>query len=308
MQASPKASNIDARSAPCIWMQAGVIGKKDCRQNYYCEACRFDRALRRAVEKNRRALAKGQTVRGPSAKLVSWRERLREKPVGRRPCLHHMKGRIAFRSCTHDYRCHDCEFDQYFNDQFIVHAVVKPVDVAHIKGIKIPQGFYLHPGHVWVKLEEGSMARIGLDDFARRLLGPLDRIEAPLTGKQLHQGDLDITIFRDEHKASLRSPLSGVVTDVNPHLREPGAWAQQDPYADGWLLRMHSANLRSELRTLLMGSEASDFLSGEVDGLYEAVEEVAGPLAADGGHLSDDIFGSLPALGWQQLTHRFLRN
>ena len=152
------------------------------------------------------------------------------------------------------------------------------------------------------------MARIGLDDFARRLLGPLDRIEAPLTGKQMHQGDLQISIFRDDHQANLRSPLSGVVTDVNPRLREPGAWAQEDPYADGWLLRLHSADLRSELRTLLMGGEASDFLSEEVDGLFEAVEETAGPLAADGGQLSDDIFGSLPALGWQRLTRQFLRN
>jgi hypothetical protein len=37
------------------------------------------------------------------------------------------------------------------------------------------------------------------------------------------------------------------------------------------------------------------------------VEQAAGPLAADGGHLVGDIYGALPELGWMNLTKRFLR-
>jgi hypothetical protein len=46
---------------------------------------------------------------------------------------------------------------------------------------------------------------------------------------------------------------------------------------------------------------------GEVDRLENMVEEVAGPLAADGGYLADDIFGNLPQLGWGNLTKAFLK-
>jgi hypothetical protein len=37
------------------------------------------------------------------------------------------------------------------------------------------------------------------------------------------------------------------------------------------------------------------------------IEEVAGPLAADGGYLQEDIFGNIPDLGWKNLTKTFLK-
>ncbi len=168
----------------CIWMQAGVVRRKECGIDYHCEACRFDRAMGRAARENSKLRQQGKMPAGKRRKIVFWKDRLRELAAWKQPCLHHMKGRIDFRACTHDYQCGNCEFDQYFSDQYMVHAVVQPVDVLDIKGFRIPHGYYLHRGHAWVKIEEGSTVRIGLDDFALRLLGPLDRIEAPLLGKR----------------------------------------------------------------------------------------------------------------------------
>jgi len=37
------------------------------------------------------------------------------------------------------------------------------------------------------------------------------------------------------------------------------------------------------------------------------IESVAGPLAADGGYIAEDIYGNLPALGWKNLTKTFLK-
>jgi hypothetical protein len=48
-------------------------------------------------------------------------------------------------------------------------------------------------------------------------------------------------------------------------------------------------------------------LEGEVARLYELIEEVAGPLAADGGDLSHDIYGHMPQLGWERITKTFLK-
>jgi hypothetical protein len=57
----------------------------------------------------------------------------------------------------------------------------------------------------------------------------------------------------------------------------------------------------------MIGDQAGAFINQEVDRLYEVIEEAAGPLAADGGYLGDDIFGNLPQVGWQKLTREFLR-
>ena len=57
----------------------------------------------------------------------------------------------------------------------------------------------------------------------------------------------------------------------------------------------------------MIGDQAREFIDQEVDRLYEFIEETAGPLAADGGYLGDDIFGNLPQIGWQKLIREFLR-
>lgn len=299
--------NVTEVHARCIWQQAGVIRRRNCSIDYHCEACRLDQALRRTARENRRLQQQGQTPSGRRGKIVYWKDRLRELPPWKQPCLHHMKGRIDFRACTHDYQCGNCEFDQYFSDQYAVHAVVQPVDVLDIKGFKMPHGYYLHCGHAWVKIEEGSMARVGLDDFALRLLGPLDRIEAPLMGKTVEQGRGDILLRRSVETARIQSPISGVITDINPDLREQGNYANQDPYTQGWIMRLHCDDLRHDLKELMFGEQASGYLDEEIDRLYQVIEEEIGPLAADGGYLGDDIYGNLPGVEWEKLTRLFLR-
>lgn len=293
---------------PCIWMQAGVVSRKLCKIKYDCPSCRFDRIMRRVSDENLSLKREGAVPKGKRGQIVSWQQKLRSQPATKRPCVHHMKGRIEFKVCTNDYKCTNCDFDQYFNDQYSVHAVVSPVEVLDIEGFKVPQGYYFHPGHTWIKVEEGSSVRVGIDEFALRLLGPLDRIEAPLMGKEVKQGRADIGVSRAEHQAGFLSPVSGVVTAINPRLREEGDLANQDPYSAGWVMSVHCNNLRGDLKNLVINNETGDFIEGEVERLYEVIEEVAGPLAADGGDLSQDIFGQMPQLGWERLTKIFLKS
>ena len=90
---------------PCIWMQAGVVKHKLCTLGYECTECRFDRALRRIAGDNQRRRLQGEPPRGRRGAIVSWQEKLKQLPPWKRPCLHHLKNRIAFRPCTDDYLC-----------------------------------------------------------------------------------------------------------------------------------------------------------------------------------------------------------
>ena len=151
---------------------------------------------------------------GKRGSIVSWKEKLRELPLGRRPCVHHLKEKISFRACTHDYVCTNCDFDQFFTDQYAVHAVVTPVAYLDANGIKVPQGYYFHRGHTWSKVEEGACVRIGLNHSALGVFGPLDSIIAPLMGKETRQDSPDITLVRGDKSAKVLSPISGVVSSI----------------------------------------------------------------------------------------------
>jgi glycine cleavage system H lipoate-binding protein len=306
MATSPPKTRQGAKHPPCIWMQAGVVPHKYCRLNYQCTACRYDRALQRLADENR-GRRRGIVRQGRRAGIVHWKDRLREWPAWKQPCLHAMKGRIEFRACTNDYSCTDCEFDQFFYDQFTVHAVVKPVAELDIEGFKIPQGYYLHRGHAWAKIEEDNTVRIGLDEFAARTFGPFTRIDTPLLGKTVRQDHPGITLVREDNRAGLLSPVSGVITATNPRLLEDGRIENRDAYADDWLIRVHADNLRRDLKQLMISHETAAFLAEEVERLYEVIETAAGPLTVDGGRLGSDIYGKLPQLDWRRLARTFLR-
>jgi glycine cleavage system H lipoate-binding protein len=307
MKSTRLENRMSKASSPCIWMQAGIVRRKNCDIDYACKECRFERAMRRVARRHDSRTESGVPGRRKTGRIMAWEEKMKALPPSKRPCIHHLKQRIDFKGCTNDYRCDSCEFDQYFFDEYRVHAVVKPVDILEVEGFKVPQGYYLHPGHAWVRVEEGGLVRVGLDEFALRLLGPPDRVEAPLMGKVVKQGRGDISLFRGHNETRVLSPVTGVVTAINPKLRDEGSLAHQEPYSEGWVMTVHAESLREDLKNLMIHEESKAFLGEEVDRLYGMVEEVAGPLAADGGQLGEDIYGSLPELDWERLVKAFLR-
>ena len=112
---------------------------------------------------------------------------------------------------------------------------------------------------------------MGLDDFALRVMGPFDRIESPLIGKEVRQNRAHISLTRGEHHARAQSPVTGVVTSINAELRDQGHLAGRDPYTDGWVMTVHAKNLRSDLKTLTIGSESLDFTGNEVERLHTVI-------------------------------------
>lgn len=307
MESKSRQTRSQKQDLQCVWMQADVVSRKFCKEDYNCPECHYDRVMHTIAEENKEMKLSGIIPRGKRGRIVSWKDKMRARTLSKRPCIHHMKGKIEFRICNNEYRCGNCDFGQFFDDQYSVHTVVRPVDELDIKGFKIPQGYYFHEGHTWIKIEEGSSVRVGIDDFALRLLGPFDRIETPLMGREVKQGRADISLDRGENNAKVLSPISGVVTSINPKLREEGGIANQNPYSDGWVMIVKPDNLRQDLKNLMIHNETSDFMGDQVDLLYEEIEAAAGPMATDGGFLGDDIYGNMPQFDWKKLTKKFLK-
>jgi glycine cleavage system H lipoate-binding protein len=180
------------------------------------------------------------------------------------------------------------------------------MDMLEVEGVRIPQGYYFHKGHTWAKIEAGTSVLVGIDDFALRLLGPGDSIEAPLLGKELKQEEPVISLKRGVNIARFLSPVTGIVTGTNQKLREQGSLASQKPYSDGWVLKVQAENLRSDLKNLMINKETEKYMNKEVDLLHKFIEEQAGPLTPDGGIFEEGIFGKIPEISWQKIVSTFL--
>ncbi len=284
--------NKEKKKYPCIWMQAGVVRKKECTREYNCYECPFDRAMVRASQQNSR--------------FKHWKDALLELSPNFRPCIHTMKKRIKFRRCTNKYRCSSCEFNQYFEDTFWIETLITPINMLKVWGISIPQGFYLHPSHLWVRLQGSSEALIGLDEFVKKIFGPLHKIRVPLMGKRVRKDKKHITIKKDSLIAKIPFPLSGIILEVNPRVWENKPWEPSSCYEE-WLLKIRSTNLSEEIKGLMIDEESKDFMEKEINLLTEHIEEVYGPLCVDGGEISGNLYEKMPHLNWKKLIKDFFK-
>ncbi|MDQ1334447.1 MAG: hypothetical protein QG552_1397 [Thermodesulfobacteriota bacterium] len=277
---------------PCIWMQAGAVEFKNCNNFFDCTTCKYDLGMRGKVEKG---------------KQTSWQDAMRKRLGLDRVCRHSLTGRIAKRACAYDYTCSTCDFDQFFEDVWSVKTKAVPYETQEVKGFKVPMGYYFHNGHTWARIESGGYVRVGMDDFALKLLGRADVMDLPLMGKEVDKDFPGWGLKRKENQADVLSPVNGVIMEVNAALRDRPGLANEKPYEEGWVFMIRTPDVKKAANALMADADTLTWMDHEVGRLEAMVGEVAGPLAADGGYLADDIFGNLPGLGWGNLTKAFLR-
>jgi glycine cleavage system H lipoate-binding protein len=277
---------------PCLWMQAGVVKFKNCDNYYDCTSCRYDQAMDQKV-------AKG--------KQISWQAAMKKRGDLDRVCRHSLTRRIEKRICAYDYECAKCDFDQYFEDVWTTKAKAYPGEIQKVKGFDVPMGYYFHNGHAWACIESGGYIRVGLDDFALKVLGQADAFDLPLMGKELDQNKVGWGLKRRHNLADVLSPVDGVIMEVNSKVRENPRLANHEPYGEGWLFMVRTPDIKDTMKKLMVDQDSLTWMNAEVKSLETMIEEVAGPLAADGGYLADDIYGNLPDLGWDNLTQKFLK-
>jgi glycine cleavage system H protein len=171
-----------------------------------------------------------------------------------------------------------------------------------VVGFELPANLRYHPGHTWALGESPTLVRVGLDDFAARLVGKVERIELPKPGQWIRQGQKIMSLFQDGKRASLVSPIEGEVAGVNAAIQKDPALAVRDPYGEGWLLTVHSPDAKTSFRNLLSGSLARRWMEDAASGLMARLPALAGAVAQDGGVAVADTSAHLSDESWNELA------
>lgn len=177
---------------------------------------------------------------------------------------------------------------------------------VEVFGFQVPTcDYYLHRGHAWAVLEDTGQARVGLDAFSQKILGPADEVKLPEIGKTYYQDHICLALVRKGKKASFLAPVDGVITEVNPKVRLNPGLIYADPYGEGWLFRVMPINLPRNLDNLSHGETNAAWIDAESHRLINLLESEVGVTVPDGGTFIDDIFGHYPQLGWRPLVQEF---
>jgi heterodisulfide reductase subunit A len=176
-----------------------------------------------------------------------------------------------------------------------------------VSGYLVADGYYYHLGHSWTRLEKGGRLRIGIDDFAGKILGPASNLELPPRGSTLRQDQQGWAMIRDGRRAPFLSPATGKVFAVNKKVLEDPEIMMRDPYREGWLFVLEPLVSKLEMKKLFLGESSLRWLNEEVKMLLELMGPDYERLAATGGEPITDLFGNFPVIGWERLVKTFLR-
>jgi glycine cleavage system H protein len=104
--------------------------------------------------------------------------------------------------------------------------------------------------HEWIKIESGNIALVGVTDFAQSELGDIVFLEIETEGEELDANEIFGTIEAVKTVSDLFLPVKGKIIEVNPKLADEPELVNNDPYNEGWMIRMEVADL-ADLEALL---------------------------------------------------------
>jgi glycine cleavage system H protein len=107
--------------------------------------------------------------------------------------------------------------------------------------------------HEWISIN-GSIARVGITDFAQKELGDIVYLDISTKGKKVAQNEIFGTIEAVKTVSDLYMPMSGTVVTINPALDADPQLVNTDPYGDGWMVEIEIAD-EAELAGLLSAED-----------------------------------------------------
>lgn len=129
--------------------------------------------------------------------------------------------------------------------------------------VQIPAELKYTNDHEWV-MEEGELLIIGISDYAQDSLGEIVYIELPSEGDEITKGDPFGAVESTKAVSDLYAPISGDVTEVNEALLDAPETINEDPYGEGWMIKVKPYD-PGELKDLMESTSYTEHVENEME-------------------------------------------
>tara|TARA_B100001063_G_scaffold98383_1_gene91906 strand:- start:5980 stop:6360 length:381 start_codon:yes stop_codon:yes gene_type:complete len=124
--------------------------------------------------------------------------------------------------------------------------------------MNIPEELKYTEEHEWVRIED-NIAVVGITDFAQGELGDIVYLEIDTLDNQIDSNAVFGTVEAVKTVSDLFMPISGKVIDVNPSLEDKPELVNEDPYGEGWIIKIHISE-QSQIDSLLSASDYKNLI------------------------------------------------
>lgn len=127
----------------------------------------------------------------------------------------------------------------------------------------VPEDLHYSKDHEWVSVQNG-VALIGITDYAQNSLGDVVYVELPKVNDEFATNESFGSVESVKAVSEVFSPVSGTVVEVNTTLNDEPEKVNEDPYGEGWMIRIRLSN-PGEVDSLLTAAEYEDFTKAETE-------------------------------------------
>ncbi|HEX8144335.1 MAG TPA: glycine cleavage system protein GcvH [Pyrinomonadaceae bacterium] len=125
----------------------------------------------------------------------------------------------------------------------------------------VPEDLHYSKDHEWIRVD-GDTGTIGITDHAQQALGDVVYVELPKPGESFSAHEAFGSVESVKAVSEIFTPVSGEVTEVNESLQDDPEKVNNDPYGEGWMVRIRMSNA-GEVDGLLSAAEYEDFTKAE---------------------------------------------
>jgi glycine cleavage system H protein len=171
-----------------------------------------------------------------------------------------------------------------------------------VAGFLVPEHLFFHPGHAWVRADDGDVLTLGVDDFAQKLVGKIDGVRLPRVGQRLAHGERAWELTAGGQQFAMLAPVSGEIVAANTAADAAPDIVNRDPFGDGWLLRVRVPRKTAALGGLLSGELAKRWIEQAGARLLAQPNGSLGAVAADAGPARVGLARAFDDAGWGDIV------
>ncbi len=134
-----------------------------------------------------------------------------------------------------------------------------------------PEGLKYSKEHEWVLVED-DVATIGITEFAQDELGDIVYVELPQVGEKISIDDPFGSVESVKAVSDIFAPISGSVVEVNDTLPNSPEIINEDPYGDGWMIKVQMTD-KDELKGLMSSQDYAEFIEQKREAESDEDEE-----------------------------------
>ena len=124
---------------------------------------------------------------------------------------------------------------------------------------------FYNSNHLWSKQDDAGIVTVGMDELGLDSLGELAYLTLPSEGTPVEMGKAMGSMEAAKMTGELVAPVSGIVIEKNDRVLQNPLLVNEEPYGNGWLVKIEPTNWEEESEAMVSGDKLPDWVEQEIE-------------------------------------------